>query len=439
MSVVIEQAQQDISMPQSQKKLKFLVFPLGYVLAHVGRTVEIAKVLRNRGHEVVFAGSDPDHPQSKLDHAVAAGFRVVRVREPRWDYAWNRFQKYGGWIGVLDFFRSQKWAPLDLILEDIIRVCHEEKPDLLLGDSSVGVSTVGHILGLPAAGVMNSYNGNFFRQGSFYRFLINNWDRFYLSRIRARIYSKYGVEPANAIDLLKSMPILSPDLPLFHNPQGEYPNWIPIGPIISEPPCKLPDWYQELDDGKTNIYITMGSTGLLDNLLRRSYDVLGKSPYRFVVTTGGQAEPETMAMAPPNFRFTTYAPGSKLMERCKAVVFHGGNGTMYQALAAGLPMVALPSHLEQEECVKILLQQNFGIRCCSRKITGESLLETIEAVLMNPSYGQATSSFRDVVRHARATERAASLLIQHAQGYSIQEATADAESANVLYFPGVKA
>ena len=100
----------------SQRPLKVLVFPLTWVLAHVGRTIEIGKVLRARGHEVVFAGEDPTHPSSRLGHAAAQGFRTVHVQEPAWHYAWKRFHDKGALCGVYDFFTHQKWAPLETIL-----------------------------------------------------------------------------------------------------------------------------------------------------------------------------------------------------------------------------------------------------------------------------------------------------------------------------------
>jgi len=424
-------------LPETERPLKIVIFPLGWVLAHVGRTVEIAKELRARGHEVVFAGEDPSHPRSRLSHILKAGFPVVRVKEPKWHQAWDRFHNYGALAGIFDFFTSQRWAPLDVILDDIIRVCKEQEPDLIIGDSSMGVSTAGHILGIPAAGVLNAYNTHFFRPGSFYKLLIQTWDSLYLSRIRGRIYRKYNVRQVNAIELLKTITLLSPDLPEFHNPQGGvFPNWHPVGPILSEPPAPLPEWYDELSDGTRNVYITMGSTGLLDPLLRRVYSTFAKLPHRFIVTTGGQVSEETIAAAPENFRFATYAPGSKLLQHCDAMIFHGGNGSMYQALSQGVPMIALPSHLEQQVCVSIMKKEGFGLERCARRCNPADLKEALELVLEDPSYRERARAYRPKVRDARAAEKAAMLLIEKArEGTPPGAALELAEKENVVLFP----
>ncbi len=397
--------------PEAERPYKFVIFPLSWVMAHVGRTVEIAKVLRARGHEVVFAGEDGEHPKSRLGHAAAAGFPVVHVREPAWHWAWERFHERGGAVGLYDFCTSQRWAPLDEIVEDIIRVCREQQPDMIIGDSSVGVSTAGHILKLPAAGVMNAYNSFFFKPWSFWKFFLQNWDRFRFAPYRKRVYRNHGVPYVNAIELLRTIPLLSPDLPAFHQPGVDHPNWVAVGPILSEPPCDLPEWFGELNDGTPNVYITMGSTGLLEPLLRRCYDALGKAPYRFVVTTAGQVSEEGMALAPGNFRFARYAPGSRILEHCAAMVFHGGNGTLYQALAAGVPMVALPSHLEQKACLRIPLREGFVIQRKARKITGDQLVAAIDEVVNTPSYRDRAQRHGADVREARGAEKAADIIL----------------------------
>jgi len=394
----------------TQKPLKIVVFPLCWVLAHVGRTIEIAKVLRRRGHEVVFAGENPDHPMSRLDHARRLGFRTVRVKEPNWPWAWDRFQRLGGMVALHDLIRHQDWAPLEVIMEDIIRVSQEEKPDLILGDASLGVSPAGHVLGIPAAGVFNAYNVKFYKPFTPLRMAIDVMDRTYWGPIRNRVYRRHGVEPISGYDLWHKTLMLSPDLPELFAPLREFPNWHAIGPLLSEPPFPLPDWYGELDDGRTNIYLTMGSTGFLEPMLDRVYGDLGKSDYRFVVTTGNQVSDECIRRAPANFRFANYAPGSKLLELSQAMVCHGGNGTMYQGLASGVPMIALPSHEEQKICTTKMIDEGFGLKGSVRNITGKQLLAKIDQVTGDPAFRANAWHFRSAVRNSNAAEHAADLL-----------------------------
>jgi len=378
-----------------------MMFPLGFLLAHVGRLVEIGKELRLRGHQVMFAGDWPRHERSRLDLAAKEGFPVLPMPEPDHPYAWDHFQKYGWPVTGLDLARLRRWAPLDDILEAQVELVRREKPDMLLCDASISTSTTSYITGVPATGVLNAYGLQLISPGSIFYPMIKAWDWARLSRMRKRVYDRYEVTPRNALELLREMPLLSPDLEgLYKTPSEFWPNYHTVGPIVSEPCCELPPWYDDLDDGTINVYITMGSTGFLEGFLRQAYDALGKTPYRFIVTTAGQVSEDTVRQAPDNFLLAKYAPGSKILEKCRAMIYHGGNGSMYQALAAGIPMIALPSHLEQEICADLAIRHGYGLKLPARKVRGKRLVAMLERLLNEPGFAQAARRLSARVREA---------------------------------------
>ncbi len=386
-----------------------MFFPLGYVLAHTSRCLEIAKVLRARGHEVVFAGDDPRHPRSKLHLVRKAGFRLERVREPFHPYGWDRFVKYGWTASALDLHTLHKWVPLQGIIQDQVELIRREKPNLVIGDASVSASTSAHIANAPVACIMNAYASHFLSPRSAFYPLVLAYDRLILAPIRKRAYNHYGLEPVNALQLLRSTPLVSPDLTGLYEAPSYFPNYHTAGPIHTDLPGPLPDWIDELDDGTPNVYITMGSTGFLDDFLQQVYPVLNDAPYRFVVTTGGQAREETIRKAPPNFRITDYASGLEILKRSKAMIFHGGNGTMYQALQAGVPMIALPSHLEQDVITKVGVRHGFCIKMRARRVSARKLLRNLELLMSDSSYAEAARGFSEAVRNADGAAAAADI------------------------------
>lgn len=390
-------------------RLKFLFFPLGYVLAHTSRCVEIAKVLRTRGHEVVFAGDDPAHPRSKLALVQQAGFRLERAREPFHPYGWDRFVKYGWMACALDLHMLRKWVPLQAIIEDQVALITREEPDLAIGDASISVSTAAYIASSPAACIMNAYASEFLSPSSRFYPLMQLYDRLILAPIRRRVYDKYEVPGVDALELLRSIPLVSPDLSELYDPPSFFPYYHTAGPIRTDLPGPSPAWIDELDDGTPNVYITMGSTGFLDAFLQRVYPVLGQARYRFVVTTGGQVKADTIRQAPPNFRITDYAPGLEILKRSKALIFHGGNGTMYQALQAGVPMIALPSHLEQDAITQVGVRHGFCIKMRARRVSARTLLDNLERVISEPRYGDAARRFSAAVERADGAAAAADL------------------------------
>jgi UDP:flavonoid glycosyltransferase YjiC (YdhE family) len=394
--------------------MKFILFPLGALLAHVGRLVEIGEVLRARGHDVVFAGNLA-HPRTRLHFAQQRGFRVVQAPEADHSYAWKRFIRYGWTITAWDLLRHQKWAPLDAILEGQVELIRTEKPDMVVGDGSISVSNAAYIAGIPAAGVMNAYVTRFLGPTSIFMPMIYAWNRLHLERLRGRIYRRHGKRRVDAFRLVRSVPLISPDLAELHPSPPGWPNWHTVGPIISEPVSPLPDWYDELDDGRENIYISMGSTAVLDQVLRRTYSALGKMKYRFLLTTGGQTSDETLAMAPANFRIAKYAPGGRLAAKSTCLIFHGGNGTMYQGLTHGLPMLALPTTLEQAINADVCVARGFALKMRPRRVKGEALAANLRLLLANGRYREAARSYIDPVRNARGAERAADILEETAR------------------------
>jgi UDP:flavonoid glycosyltransferase YjiC (YdhE family) len=398
--------------PRGKRRLKVMMFPLGYLLAHVTRLVEVAHALQARGHEVVFVGEDPANPRSRLGFAERSGFRLIRGMEPNHAFAWDRFEKYGWPITAWDLLTLHRWAPLDKILDNHVGIIKQERPDLIMGDASITVSTAGYITGVPACGVMNGYNTKFMEPWSPFLPMIHAWDALHLQWLRRPVYRKHGVAPANAVRLMQSMPMMSPDLDSLYEEPKYWRSFHTIGPIVHDLPCEIPDWFSELDDGKTNVYITMGTTGLLDRFLRKAYEPLSKLPYRFLVTTGGQASDETVAMAPPNFRMSKYAPGMELMSKSQALIYHGGNGTMYQALAHGVPMIVLPSHLEQELSARIAVKHGFGLRMSPRRLRPEKLVRKLDLILREPRFREAAERYSQPTRASRGAERAADLAEQ---------------------------
>lgn len=394
--------------------MKFIFFPNGWVLAHVSRMVEVAKVLREQGHEVIFAG-EHRHPRSYLHTCETDGFETVRCMEFDWPYIWDRYLKYGHLFVPWDVLNHQKFAPLDGILESQVELIRREKPDMVVCDGTFTLTAAAYITGTPAAGIMNAYYTHFYRPGSLYRPLIDLWDRFHLTPIRNRVFRKYGVEPVDAKALFWSTAIISPGLEEFDPYIRNFEHWEAVGPIWGRLPGDRPAWLDTLDDGTPNVYVTFGSTGDLDRFLHASFGAMAGAPYRFVVTTGRQVTEATKALAPDNVLLADYAPGDEILKHCRALVFHGGNGTMYQALAAGVPMLALPHTLEQDINARLCERHGFGIRLKPRRATGPKLVRALERLLDDPAYAERAAHYAREIQQAPGVQRAAEILLEGAR------------------------
>ena len=399
---------------QRFRPCRILFFPLGWVLAHTVRCIEIAKVLRQRGHEVVFAGDDPQHPSSRLHLVEEAGFPLLYAREPNLPDVWERFERLGWRASFWDMVHLRYWAPLTKIIESQYAAIQQVQPDLVVGDATVSASSAAHLAGVPSAGIMNGYAARLLTPPAPTYFAAWGLDRFLLSGIRSRLYRRYGRPDRDAFDILYQMPMISPDLPGLYELPKRFRQYQMVGPISPDLQAPLPEWFDELEDGTPNIYITMGSTGFLNHFLRTTYPVLARLPYRFMVTTGGQASADVMAAAPENFRFTRYAPGSKLLANAQAMLYHGGNGSMYQALAAGVPMLALPAHYEQRLNAQIGVKHGFGLKMPARGLNANKLERQLRRLIEEPGFRHAAQELSAAVRNSNGAEQAADILEKEA-------------------------
>ncbi len=396
--------------------LKFLFFPLSWVLAHTSRCVEIGKALRDRGHDVVFAGANIDHPKSNLRLARDEGFRIEQVDEPNIAYMMDRYNAFGAYSGTLDLSRPQRWAPVGDILISQVRLIEREAPDMVIGAQSMTVSLAAHVTGAKCAGIINSYLLSTYATNPIFRHYLIGLERGQFGKLRKRALAELGQPNIDPLPLFKKMPLLCPDAPELLQNAPFFDHVHGIGPIIFEHPAPLPAWMDELDDGTPNVYIGMGSTGRLDLFLRKCYAPLSKLPYRFLVTTGGLVTDETIRNAPSNFRFTKFAPGSQLLRHCRAMIFHGGNGTMYQSLANGVPMVAVPSHIEQGVNARMGKKIGFAVRVRPWIGFAFRIARAVERVVEDPQYRAVAERIAATIDPPAGPRVGADILEQYANG-----------------------
>ncbi len=116
-----------------------------------------------------------------------------------------------------------------------------------------------------------------------------------------------------------------------------------IGPVLWSPEVALPSFWSEIDDGRPSIYVTLGSSGRLD-ALPIVVEALSALPVHVLVATAGRCR---LPRARGNVYVTDFLPGDLAARRSALVVSNGGSSTGYQALSEGVPVLGIPSNLDQ--------------------------------------------------------------------------------------------
>ncbi|MEW6327588.1 MAG: glycosyltransferase [Thermodesulfobacteriota bacterium] len=117
-----------------------------------------------------------------------------------------------------------------------------------------------------------------------------------------------------------------------------------IGPLTLKSSIPPPSWWPPGKGNKPLIYITMGTTGI-GHFFQTVYDLLKVSDMMAIVTTGDQVT--GMESIEGKIYFESFMDGDLVMEVCDVVVCRGGNGTIYQALQHGKPVIRIPTIPDQ--------------------------------------------------------------------------------------------
>jgi UDP:flavonoid glycosyltransferase YjiC (YdhE family) len=333
--------------------MKILALPYTHTLSHVSRPLSVARELRRRGHEVIFAGSG-----SNVRFIRDEGFEVLPLYEPDPEMLFGNIRK-----GRLRFVSDSE---IERMVEADLLVYKEVRPALVLTDGRFSAAVSSQIAGLRHAAIVNvsstEYRAHpyvpFF--GALPRLLRGTGFDAALNGVNLktemlvfdnamsvfkRLTKKHGLRRAvTATNCLAGADLtLLADIPEYFPTKRLPENYHYIGPLTWKPSFLPPPQWWPPPSTRPLIYITMGTTGI-GGFFNKAAGLFSGVDFTAVITTGAQAR---AGSAPANVRIEPYMDGDMVMERCSVVVCHGGNGTIYQALQQGKPVIGLPTIPDQ--------------------------------------------------------------------------------------------
>ena len=242
-----------------------------------------------------------------------------------------------------------------------------------------------------------------------------------LNRMMARLFDK-GLDQLNEVRRANGLePIASvlenferADRLLVLTSRGfEYESYSPpanvrvVGPRLDDP-AWAGEWTPPAGEGPL-VLVGMSST-YMDHadVLQRVTNALGELPVRGLVTTGPSVEPDEID-APANVTVVQRAPHSEVLRHASAVVTHAGHGTVIKALAAGVPVVALPLGRDQLDNAARVAHHGAGLRL-KPKANPETIAKAVRRVLDEPSFSAGAERLAATIAAETAEDQAAAEL-----------------------------
>ena len=182
------------------------------------------------------------------------------------------------------------------------------------------------------------------------------------------------------------------------------PNVRLVGPRLDDP-AWAGDWTPPAGDAPL-VLVGMSSTYMdhADVLQRATY-ALGRLPVRGVVTTGPAIAVDAME-APANVTVLERAPHREVLRHASAVVTHAGHGTVLKALAAGVPVVAMPLGRDQLDNAARVAHHGAGLRL-KPKASTDAIAAALQRVLDEPSFAANAERLAAGIAAELAEDRAA--------------------------------
>ena len=385
---------------------RLLIFAEAVSLAHVARAMTLAQSLDPSRYDVQFA-CDPRF----LSLFGELRFPVHAIRS----IPSNIFQSR---LANGDPLYST--AELHQYVQEDLRLTGELEPDLVIGDFRLSLSVSARLSAVPYATVTNAHwspycpgkfpvpelpiterFGPYWAQRLFdlIRPLVFAQQAYALNKVRR----DYGMPPIGYTlrrtfsdadyTLYADLPHLVPTV----NPPSNHRY---IGPVVWSFET-LPWWWSSLRHDVRTAYVTMGTSGKND---------LGRMVARSLALTGWQvllatADSQADTGVEDSIWTASYLPGTPASKRADLVVCNGGSATVYQALAAGTPILGIPSNLDQYLMTEHLQRFEAGECIRAGSATAESVRRSAHRIVESVRYKIKAAELSDKIDEYRTNEK----------------------------------
>ena len=383
-----------------RKKRRIMFFGESVTLAHVCRPFLLANSLDSEKFDVHFASDR------------YFGFVYEKSNFTYWPVNTLSPERF------LDILKHGKWLytyeTLAGYIKEEIALLEKVKPDLVIGDMRLSLSVSAPLLNIPYIAITNGFWSPHSTQKSFPVPPLELTTKLGIHKISGgfgekcvaaifncvlpifftgqgrglnRLRKLYALEPFS--DYLTGLTwgdhTLYADTPLVAPTTCPPNNHHYIGPVCWEPDIQLPSWWNEIKRDKPLAFVCLGSSGTLKTL-PQILNALGKLNVNIVVATAGRL---SGVLLPADVYWAEFLPGNQVVKYADIVITNGGSPSTYQALSEGVPVLGVPSNMDQLLSMSSVHRALGGIMIRSDRLDSASVEEAVRCLLNQQQYREA--------------------------------------------------
>ena len=181
-----------------------------------------------------------------------------------------------------------------------------------------------------------------------------------------------------------------------------------VGPVRGRPDDGPFDW-ERLDRSECpKLFVSLGT--LLVDIRKAFFQKVVAAFGGLPITVVAATDVATLPEWPDNFIVQGYVPQSRVLERMDAVICHGGFNTVNDAILHALPILITPIAYDHFHTADLIERAGCGRSIRYKRMRVSDVLLTVDQLLNNETYRQASAQMRDSFLRAGGSERAATLL-----------------------------
>jgi len=297
---------------------------------------------------------------------------------------------------------------------DLVRLVSELAPDVIIsGRAELAGPTVGEVLRVPW--VVTSAG----RVIAIEQFLSE------IEPSRERWRAELGLPPDEAGQRLYRHLYVNMIPPSFV--EGTLPpSALTVRPEPFDRPAgdPLPDWLQTPGSG-TTAYVTLGSAYgyQFPELFSVAVDGVSRVVDHTLITSGPASEiADRLPRERHNVHVAGYISQERILPHADLVVCHGGSGTIFGALAHGVPVLVIADEQSDHEpngrrCVEL----GVGAVLPVHGLTADAVAEAARALISDPTRAESSRGVRDALADLPGLDAAVGAIAEVAAGLSGNE------------------
>lgn len=166
--------------------------------------------------------------------------------------------------------------------------------------------------------------------------------------------------------------------------------------------------------GEPLIYASMGT---LQNRVANVFHTIaaatsGLKDVQLVLSLGDHVDPQEIGPLPKSAITVKSAPQLELLKRASVCITHAGLNTVLEALAQGVPRVAIPITNDQPGVAARIADKKTGLVAPLKELTAPGLSRLVDEVLTDPTFRDNARYFQKVIAETNGLSMAADILEQ---------------------------